>query len=428
MRSEISLMRPLILILIPFLLLLTCRVGAQQQDTLVISLQQTDSIFLSNNLPLLAAKYKLDGARSLEQQARLWDNPTLNTEWNFYNPQKDKFFDVGATGQKIVGIDQVISIAGKRNKKVALAKANSQFTEYEFYELMRTLKSTVHANFYIIYFNTLTIQKYNNQLGMLGNIIDALQQQSEKGNIPLKEVLRLKALYYQLNNERTDLISKWLDAQQELATLLRTNAVIKTQPSQTELAKYALGNLNIKQLLDKATANRPDLKMSENLNEQARLNYILQKRSGVPDIHVGAVYDQAGSYVNNYSAITFGFDLPVWNRNQGNVKYAKAISQQYKTELQNKSIAVNNEVTATYQKLLQIEQEYQKVDIDFGKKFELLNAGYIENFQKRNISMIEFTDFIEAYNNSIQQLNNLNEKRIQTYEELNYVIGEELFH
>ena len=38
------------------------------------------------------------------------------------------------------------------------------------------------------------------------------------------------------------------------------------------------------------------------------------------------------------------------------------------------------------------------------------------------------TKFIEAYNNSIQQLNNLNEKRIQTYEELNYVIGEELFH
>lgn len=425
MRSEISLMRSLNIVILS---LLALHAVAQQHDTLAITLQQTDSIFLSNNLPLLAAKYKLDGARSLEQQARLWDNPTLNTEWNLYNPQKDKFFDVGASGQKIVGIDQVISIAGKRNKKVALAKANSQFTEYEFYELMRTLKSTVHANFYVIYFNTLTIQKYNNQLDMLGNIIDALQQQSEKGNIPLKEVLRLKALYYQLNNERTDLISEWLDAQQELATLLRTNAVIKTQPTQAELAKYALGNLNITQLLDKATANRPDLKMSGNLNEQAQLNYMLQKRNGVPDIHVGAVYDQAGSYVNNYSAITFGFDLPVWNRNQGNIKYAKAIAQQYKIELQNKNNAVHNEVTATYQKLLQIEQEYQKVDVDFGKKFELLNAGYIENFQKRNISMIEFTDFIEAYNNSIQQLNNLNEKRIQTYEELNYVIGEELFH
>ncbi len=425
MRSEISYMR------IPFLVIIflfDIHVSAQQQDTLALSLQQTDSLFLSNNLPLLAAKYKVDGAHSLEQQARLWDNPTLNTEWNLYNPQKDKFFDVGSTGQKIVGIDQVISIAGKRNKKVALAKANSQYTEYEFQELMRTLKSAVHSSFYTIYFNTLTIQKYNTQLGMLNNIIDALQQQSEKGNIPLKEVLRLKALYYQLNNERTDLISEWLDAQQQLATLLHSNAVIKTLPSPTELAKYSLGNLSIKQLLDKAVVNRPDLKMSENLNEQALLNYSLQKRIGYPDLHLGAVYDQSGSYVNNYSAITFGFDLPVWNRNQGNVKYAKAIAQQYKLELQNKNTAVSNEVMATYQKLLQIEQEYQKVDTDFGKKFELLNQGYIENFQKRNISMIEFTDFIEAYNNSIQQLNNLNERRIQTYEELNYVIGEELFH
>jgi cobalt-zinc-cadmium efflux system outer membrane protein len=75
-----------------------------------------------------------------------------------------------------------------------------------------------------------------------------------------------------------------------------------------------------------------------------------------------------------------------------------------------------------------IEQEYKKVDVDFSNNFELLNEGFISNFQKRNISMIEFTDFVEAYNNSIQQLNKLKEKRIQAYEELNYVIGEELFH
>jgi cobalt-zinc-cadmium efflux system outer membrane protein len=170
------------------------------------------------------------------------------------------------------------------------------------------------------------------------------------------------------------------------------------------------------------------LKMAENLSQQAQLNYSFQKRSTYPDLHLGAQYDQAGSYINNYTGITFGMDLPVWNRNQGNIKFAKAVSKQYEAELQNKTIAVNNEVQTTYQKLLQVEQEYKKVDVDFGKNFELLNEGFVQNFQKRNISMIEFTDFIEAYNNSIQQLNKLKEKRIQTYEELNYVIGEELFH
>jgi cobalt-zinc-cadmium efflux system outer membrane protein len=401
---------------------------ARPQDTLSFSLQQTDSLFLSNNLLLLAAKYKVDGNKALVQQSKLWDNPTLSTEWNLYNPQKDQFFDVGPTGQKIVGIDQVISIAGKRNKRVALAKANAQFTEYEFYELMRTLKTEVHNNYFAIYFSSLTIKKYNGQLTMLGEIIDALQLQSTKGNIPLKEVMRLKALYYQLNNERSDLISEYLNAQQELATLLHITQPISSVPLPTELDRYNINTLDQKQLVTKAITNRPDLKMVESLRDQAQLNYVLQKRNGYPDLHIGALYDQAGSYVNNYSAITLGMDLPVWNRNQGNRKYAQAVSNQYKAELENKNIAVSNEVLSAYQKLMLIEQEYKKVDVDFSNNFELLNEGFISNFQKRNISMIEFTDFVEAYNNSIQQLNKLKEKRIQAYEELNYVIGEELFH
>jgi cobalt-zinc-cadmium efflux system outer membrane protein len=398
------------------------------QDTLTLSLKQTDSLFLKNNLLLLAAKYKVDGNKALVQQAKVWDNPSLTTEWNLYNPQKDQFLDVGPTGQKIFGIDQVISIAGKRNKKVAIARANERYTEFEFYELMRTLKTEVRNHFYEIYFSSATLKKYNIQLGLLGNIISALQLQSDKGNIPLKEVMRLKALYYQLNNERSDIMAQLLNAQQQLATLLQVSQPISAAPVPQELSRYRIDNLDQQQLITKAIANRPDLKMADNLSEQAQLNYVLQKRVAYPDLHVGAVYDQAGSYVNKYSGITLGFDLPVWNRNQGNIKYAHAVSEQYKAELKGKSIAVTNEVLASYQKLILIEQEYKKVDVDFGNNFEQLNAGYISNFQKRNISMIEFTDFIEAYNNSIQQLNNLKEKRIEAYEELNYVIGEELFY
>jgi cobalt-zinc-cadmium efflux system outer membrane protein len=414
------------LLFIPIILIFSLL--TQAQDTLMLSLHQTDSIFISNNLMLLAARYKVDGTKALIKQAGLWDNPTLSTEWNFYNPQKQQYFDAGPNGQKIIALEQVVSIAGKRNKRVELAKANAQFTEFEFYELMRTLKTELHSSYYAIYFNSLTIDKYSKQLALLGTIIDALQFQNEKGNIPLKEVLRLKAMYYQLNNERTDLVSELLDAEQNLATLLQVNRPFKPMPSQTEFARYNMNSLDLQQLLTKAVANRPDLKMSESISKQADINYVLQKRTAYPDLHIGGVYDQAGSYINNYSGITFGFDLPVWNRNQGNVKYAKAISDQYKAELKNKNASVNNEVVATYQKLLQVEQEYKKVDTTFGNSFDGLNEGIISNFQKRNISMIEFTDFFEAYTSSVQQLNKLNEKRIQTYEELNYVIGEELFH
>lgn len=397
------------------------------QDTLSISLAQADSVFLSQNLVLLAARYKIDAQKALVQQNKLWNNPQLSTEWNLYNPTKSTYFDVGNKGQKIISIEQIVSLAGKRSKRIDLAKENVKLSELEFYELMRALKTALHSTYYEIYFTSLTLNKYNTQLTFLGNIIDALQLQNEKGNIPLKEVLRLKALFYQLNNERTTIVSNLQDARKELALLLHTQSTIVPAPLESELGKYSMKALDLKTLEEKALNNRPDLKIAENNVRQANLNLSLEKRAPYPDLHIGAVYDQAGSYINNYTGLTLGIDLPVFNRNQGSIKMAKAIEQQYSTLLNQKSFEVQSEVTATYQKLLQVEQEYQKVDVDFDKKFDGLNEGYLINFQRRNITLMEFTDFLEAYNNSIQQINQMKQNRINTYEELNYVIGEELF-
>lgn len=401
--------------------------AAMAQDTLSISLHQADSVFLSNNLLLLAARYKVDASKALIQQARLFSNPTLSTEWNFYNPDKNKYFDVGKNGQKIIAVEQVVSLAGKRNKLIGLAKANAQFTEYEFYELLRSLKAELHNSYYAAYFNNLIVKKLDKQLDQMGGIIAAMETQNKKGNIPLKEVLRLKALYYHLNSDRATLVSEQYEAIQSISTLLQVKGIVKITPTSEELDKYSVSGLVLNDLLAKAGNNRPDLRMTEKLSVQADLNYSLQKRLAYPNVTIGGVYDQAGSYINNYSGLTLGFDLPVFNRNQGTIKYAKAVSDQYKAEVKNKSTEVQNEVVTTYQKVLLVEQSYEKVDHEFDEGIELLNDGYLVNFQKRNISLIEFTDFFEAYNESIQQLNKLKEKRYQTYEELNYVIGEELF-
>ncbi|MNL89198.1 hypothetical protein D3C87_2193750 [compost metagenome] len=50
-----------------------------------------------------------------------------------------------------------------------------------------------------------------------------------------------------------------------------------------------------------------------------------------------------------------------------------------------------------------------------------------DNFQKRNITLLEFIDFIETYNESVREFNRLQSDRIKVYEELSFVVGEELF-
>lgn len=121
-------------------------------------------------------------------------------------------------------------------------------------------------------------------------------------------------------------------------------------------------------------------------------------------------------------------DLPFFNRNQGNIKAAKSSISYYKTAETAKQASINNEVDAALQKVVVAEKAYKSVENHFTDQFELLSKGFYENFQKRNITLLEFIDFIETYNESIKEFNRLQADRIKVYEELNFVVGEELFN
>lgn len=400
---------------------------AQVEDSIRLSLHKADSLFLKHNLQLLAEQYNIEASQAMIAQSKLWENPELYTEWSAYNNTNNRYLDVGRNGQKIVTVQQLILLAGKRNKRIQLAVADKQMNEYLFNELLRTLKFQLRSSFYTIYFNLSTVYGYNRQLALLENTINAFETQYEKSNMSLREIVRLKAVYFQLYNDRTKLLASIADDQKELQTLLRTEAFIIPEYEDKGIEKYSLAKLSGKNLEELALANRPDLKVAETMVTQAEINYKLQKSMAVPDLTVGGVYDQAGSYINHYVGVSLGMRLPVFNRNQGNIKYAKSQLNGYTYQKQNKEISVKNEVTSALQKLSEIEREYNQVDKNFRRQFEQLNTGLISNFQKRNLSLIEFIDLFEAYNESIKQLNILNAWRIETYEEVNYMVGIELF-
>jgi len=49
-----------------------------------------------------------------------------------------------------------------------------------------------------------------------------------------------------------------------------------------------------------------------------------------------------------------------------------------------------------------------------------------ENFAKRNISLIDFTDFVESYRNNVLQFNQLQNDRRQAIESLNFAVGKSI--
>ncbi|MVM41203.1 TolC family protein [Spirosoma sp. HMF3257] len=416
-----------LLLVILFSVLFLQNYPALAQDSLHITLRQADSLFLKNNLLLLAERFRIDASQAQVLQASLYDNPNVTLEISSFNNETRRVLDVGRQGEKIISVQQLLYTAGKRNKRIALASEAARLTELELLDLLRGLRFDLRSRFYSIYFQQLTLNRFNQQIATLETTVSAYEKQYERNNISLRELLRLKALLFQLNNDRTEIVFQLADDQRALRTLLSVDQPIQPLVRDATLPRYHLPTQPDDTLQQMALRNRPDLKASESLIRQAELNYNLQKALAVPDLRVGGTYDQAGSYIQNYVGLSVSADIPVFNRNQGAIRAARS-QINYQSQLQRqKAVQVNNEVATSLQKVREVERRVQSIERSFTDQFDELNRGVIISFQKGNLTLIEFVDLIEAYNDSVRQINRLKADRISAYEELNYLVGDELF-
>ena len=141
---KVFLKKSIYLLSIILFVFLPGHVLAQQTsaDTLHLTITKAEEIFLQKNLILLANQYNVDINKALVQQAKLWDNPILNTDQNIYD---GKFFRHKTTddikyGQIYIQVQQLIRTAGKRNKVAQLSLDNVTLAQLQFNDVLRSLK------------------------------------------------------------------------------------------------------------------------------------------------------------------------------------------------------------------------------------------------------------------------------------------------
>lgn len=393
-----------------------------------VTLQDCESQFLKKNLFLLASQYNIDASKALTIQARIWDNPTINAELNAYNPERNKYFDIGNQGQKVFGIEQLIYLGGKKRNEVKLAQTNAQLAELEFNDLLRTLKLQLLKSFYTVYYNSKSLENTDRQLAHIENLINSYSVQAQKGNIPLKDVVRLQSLYLNFKNERMEVVNDNIEEQANLQLLLNSTENIVPEVSKEEFNKYLKTiDFDLKNFEDQAIANRPDYLAKQKEIDANELNVKWQKSLSVPDITVGANYDQRSGAFNREANLTLAIPLPLWNQNKGNIKYAKTILEQSKVVKQNFELQLQTEITSAWNKWDESRKNYSVIKPTVNSDFDAVYNGMLTNFQKRNVSLLEFTDFMESYNQAIVQLNELKKKLAISAEELNSTLNKDLF-
>lgn len=417
--------------LVLFIFLICPRTKAQpHQDTIRLTLPEAEKMFLDSNFQLLAGKYNIDASKAQIIQARLWPNPNLAISHGLYSGELNKFFPTGKNDETTVNLSQLILLAGKRNKQVKLAQANAQLTEFQFFDLLRTLKYTLRTDYFHIYYLRQSAKVYDEEIRALQQIVSAFNEQAGKGYISQKEVIRIRAQLYTFQGEYSDLINQINDLQSELRLVLQAKSTVFVDPAvdSAVLDKLDPDQYPLNTLVDSAYRNRTDLQMARANTHINQLNYNYQRSLAVPDLTLSLGYDEAGSFLTNYYGIGASIDLPFFNRNQGNIKSAKAQIASAAAAEKGTQATVEENVSASLQKAYAQQKLYRTIDPSFYGDFSKMLHEVVVNYQKRNISILDFLDFYDSYKQNTLQLNSVQFNRVSAFEDINYYTGTNFFN
>ena len=409
-------------------LLLAGKMCAQQVAG-TLTLKEAEQRFLERNLSLIAERYNIDMAQAQVLQAKLFENPVISLEQNVYNRLNGKYFDFGKEGEAVVEIEQVIHLAGQRNKQVRLEKINKEIAEYQFEEVMRTLRQELNEKFVEVYFLSKSIAIYEKEVNSLQVLLGGMKIQQEKGNISLMEISRLESMLFSLKKEKNERESDLLTTRGELNLLLNLPEDTQVQLSLDEevLQQLDLSQLSFADL--KAIINeRPDQKIARSTVNASRANLKLQKSMAFPEFSVKGNYDRVGNFINDYFAIGVSLSVPIFNRNQGNIKAARFSIQQAGVQQEYAANRADMELFTAYTSLEKATQLYQSTNMDLERNFEKLITGVNENFTRKNISLLEFIDYYDSYKETCIQLYEIKKNVFLAMENLNKIVGQNVLN
>ncbi|MBD3907065.1 TolC family protein [Chryseobacterium sp. Ch-15] len=399
-------------------------ISAQQQ----MSLLECENAFQQNNLQLLAEQYSINMADADILQAKIWELPQVSGYINAYNPQDKRVLDAGRA--KGFEVTQLIYMGGKKKNEIAFAKSNKELSQLQFSQLLVELRTQLHTNYYNLYYEKLKLENTNKQLGYMNDLLKAYKVQSAKGNVSLKDEVRLQSIVIQLNNDKVNINKNLLEFEQNLKVLTGITENIEPEISEEEaklvLTAQPFGDND--ELKRKALENNADYLFILKLIDNSKLYAQWQKSLNVPDLNVGAEYDQASGTFNNEINLKVGIPIPLWKSNKGNVEKANYAIKQNQKNAEFQKLNLETKVQSAFQIWKTQYDQLAEIKATDLSNLDLVYDGMLKNFRNGNISLIEFTDFMESYRQTALQIYDMKNDLMESAIQLNQLVQTKIFY
>jgi outer membrane protein, heavy metal efflux system len=369
------------------------QVPAPPSPSVRISLDEAIRLAIQHNHALLAARTTILQNQALEITANLRPNPTLSWDAQFlpiFQPSKFDADYIDNQAQFDFGIGYTFERGKKRQHRLQAAKDQTTVSRSQVADNERTLTFNVGQQFISVVLAQSTIDLAKQDLDSFQKTVDVSQERYKAGDMSEGDLLKIKL---QLLQFQTDLAQAVLSKVQAIAAL-RQLIGFESVPDFFDVdgqLDYQPVHAGLDDLKALALRSRPDLAAAQQGVTAAKSQELLAEANGKRDL--GASFNYSHVAATNTGAFFFNIQLPIFDRNQGEIartRYAITQSQELAHEA---SEQVISDVVDAFEALRTNDQIVQ-----------LYRGGYVEQAQKsRDISEYAYKrgaasllDFLDA--------------------------------
>ena len=407
----------------------------QEITVLRLTSAQVEDLFLRQNLQLIAEKYNISMADARIVQAKLWDNPNVSiSDVNLWSASSQRGGEseiipplLGSFGKNrefSIELSQMIQTANKRGKLIHLEKISKEMAVQEFEDVLSGLRTELRKSIHEVIYLQSYWKVLAHQESVLNRLIEHYKKQVQQGNISKMELLRLQSALLELANAMNDIQTEANAQQKNLKSLLNADPWVMIEIENESVVSKNPDELSLAYLFEQAENHRPDLQLSRLQMQYNAKNLSYEKAMRTPDLNFSINYDRAGGVWENFAGFGMSIDLPVLNRNQGNIKAAKISLEQSRHLNRNQQNIAQHEIVTAYNNYAAQYKFYRQIEEDnLLPDLDNMSDNYARSLLNKNISMLEYIDFMDTYKANKHTILTALKNLAVLFEELQFSIG-----
>lgn len=400
-----------------------CTSAAQVPQSL--TLDQAIGEAVASNLTLIAERYNLSVAEAKIITARLRPNPIFTAEGDHLDLLGTGYSKINQAGPAEYSIrtDFILERGGKREDRIAVAENNSEVVAAQLRNTIRQLVLDVQNAFVDVLQARDNLNLARENLDAFTQIVGVNETRVRAGDLADVELLRTQLAQLQFENSVRQAELRLATAQAKLRLLIG-RPIDATFQAAGDLRKDTVP-VNREIIRQQAMQLRPDLQAV--IRDQARsaAELRLQIAQGKVDYTVGSEVRRQQGLAGRGNSVGFFFstNLPVFNRNQGEIERARQEQQQLAARYRALQAVIENDVDTALAQYDIARNTVDRIESTMLNKARDVRQITEYSYRRGEATFVEFLDATRAYNETIQSYNEARAEYARTLYLLDSVAG-----